>query len=131
MLIAWHIFGEAVSPGVKAVIRHLGFVPAIINSVLNPVIYTVRKRQFRIAFIELLSNKSLQEAEEFEVRLFGLPNNTVRQNVQDDEGREQNANQRMWCTLKTTCENLSELVVSHSNFVDHYCLLSFMWHTQS
>ena len=123
MLITWHIFGEAVSPGVKAVIRHLGFVPAIINSVLNPVIYTVRKRQFRIAFIELLLNKSLQEAEEFEVRLFGLPNNTVRQNVQDDEGREQNANQRMWCTLKKTCENVPEFIVSHSYFVDRYCLL--------
>ena len=40
MLITWHIFSEAVSPGVKTVVRHLGFVPAIINSVLNPVIYT-------------------------------------------------------------------------------------------
>ena len=95
MLITWHIFGEAVSPGVKAIVRLLGFVPAIISSVVNPVVFTVRKRQFRIAFIELLLNKSLQEADEFELRLFGLPNNTVRQNVQEDEGREQNANQRM------------------------------------
>ena len=94
MLITWHILGQALSPGVKAVVRHLGFVPAIINSVLNPVIYTLRKRQFRIAFIELLLNKSLHEAEEFGMRLFGLPNNTVRQNVQEVKGREQNANQR-------------------------------------
>ena len=70
-------------------------MPAIISSVVNPVVFTVRKRQFRIAFIELLLNKSLQEADEVELRLFGLPNNTVRQNVQEDEGREQNANQRM------------------------------------
>ena len=54
----------------------------------------MRKRQFRIAFIELLLNKSLHEAVEFGMRLFGLPNNTVRQNVQEVKGREQNANQR-------------------------------------
>ena len=40
MLITWHILDQALSPGVKAVVHHLGFVPAIINSVLNPVIYT-------------------------------------------------------------------------------------------
>ena len=91
MLITWHIFSEAFSPGAIAVVRHLGLVPAMINSVLNPVIYTVRKRQFQIAFIELLLGKSLQEAEEFGMRLrFESPNNAVRQNVQGDEGRQQN-----------------------------------------
>ena len=82
MLITWHVFSEAFSPGAKAVARHLGLVPAIFSSVLNPIIYTVRKKQFRIAFIELLLSKSLQEAEEFGMRLFGSPNNAVTQNVQ-------------------------------------------------
>ena len=118
MLITWHIFGEAVSPGIKAVVRHLGFVPAIVNSVLNPVIYTVRKRQFRTAFIELLLNKSLQETEEFGMRLFGSPNNAVRQNEQEDEGRQQNANKRNVVRTEGNLENVPEVVASHSNFDD-------------
>ena len=44
-------------------------MPMIINSVFNPVIYTVRKRQFRVVFIELHSRNSLQEAEQFDRRM--------------------------------------------------------------
>ena len=77
---------------VKTVVRHLGLVPVIINSVVNPVIYTVRKRQFRVAFIELLLRKSLQEAEEFDGRMFGSRDNAVRPQIgQEGERQEQNA----------------------------------------
>ena len=53
---------------------HISVLPMIFNSLLNPVIYTVRKEQFRIAFIELIFKKDFQGAKEIERRLFGSPN---------------------------------------------------------
>ena len=92
MFVIWHFLREPFSPDVKTVVRHLGLVPVIINSVVNPVIYTVRKRQFRVAFIELLLRKSLQEAEEFDGRMFGSRDNAVRPQIgQEGERQEQNA----------------------------------------
>ena len=58
ILIAFEFFKENFSPDVKALVLHLVRFPVIFNSVLNPVIYSVRKREFRVAFIELLSRKS-------------------------------------------------------------------------
>ena len=52
----------------------------------------MRKKEFRVAFIELLLRKSVQDAEEFHRRLFGSRNNTMRQKIgQEGEGQEQNA----------------------------------------
>ena len=91
VFVTWHVFGETISPEVKTVVRHLVYVPMIINSVVNPVIYTVKKRQFRVAFIELILRKSLQEAEEFHRRMFGSWNNAVRPQIgQEDEKQGQN-----------------------------------------
>ena len=92
IFVTWVVLREAFSPDVKTVIRHVALVPVIINSVVNPVIYTVKKRQFRVAFIELLLRKSLQEAEEFDRRMFGSRNNAVRPQIgQEGERQEQNA----------------------------------------
>ena len=79
VFIIWRIFNETFSPNFKTLFRHLGFVPMIFNSVVNPVIYTVRKKQFRVAFIELLLRKRLQEEGEFDRKFFGLRNNSMRQ----------------------------------------------------
>ena len=85
IVITWHIFSETFSPDVKTSVRHVSFVPTIINSVLNPVIYTVRKREVRVAVIELLLRKSLQEADEFDKKLFGSQISATRpQNGQED-----------------------------------------------
>ena len=46
----------------------------ILNSLFNPLIYTARNRQFRVAFIQMLTRKSAQKAEEIEMRYFGSPN---------------------------------------------------------
>jgi len=113
MFTAWHIFSETFSIEVQTLVRHISFVPVIINSFLNPVIYTVRKKQFRIAFIELLLRKSLQEAEQFGMRLFRSPNNALRQNVQEDEGREQNV-----VHTEGNLENVPEVLASDANFDD-------------
>ena len=91
IIMTWHIFSETFSPDVKTSVRHVSFVPTMINSVLNPVIYTVRRRQFRVAVIELLLRKSLQEAEEFDNKLFGSQKSAVRpESGQEDVEREQN-----------------------------------------
>ena len=92
VFVTWIPFSEAFSPHAKASVRHLALVPVIINSFLNPVIYTVRKKDFRVAFIELILRKSLEDAEEFNRRLFGSRNNTARQQIgQEGQGHEQNA----------------------------------------
>ena len=52
-------------------VREVGLLPLLLNSVINTIIYTVKKEPFRIAVIELLSGKSFQEAQAFDGRLFG------------------------------------------------------------
>ena len=60
----------------------------VVNSFVNPLIYSVRLRQFRVAFIELLLKKNRTEAEEFEKKLFA-PNVAN----QGGEREAQNVNQ--------------------------------------
>ena len=43
----------------------------ILNSLFNPLIYTIRITSFRIAFIELLLRKTASQAEELERKIFG------------------------------------------------------------
>ena len=48
------------------------------NALFNPIIYSVRMRQFRVAFIELTCRSvNISEAEEIEMRVFGAPNAVV------------------------------------------------------
>ena len=61
---------EDTSIDIETVARFLVTLPVMFNSVVNPVIYAVKKRQFRVAFVELLSRKNYQEAKDFEKRLF-------------------------------------------------------------
>ena len=81
MFVTWHVLGETFSPDVKTVVGHLAYVPMILNSVVNPVIYTVKKRQFRVAFIEVPLRKSLREEEEFYRRMSRSRNNAVRPQI--------------------------------------------------
>ena len=90
MSLAWQIFSETFSNDFKTSVRHLCVVPSMISSVFNPIIYTVRKKQFRIAFIEFLFRKNLQEATEFHRRMFGSRSNIVGpRNGQEREEQEQ------------------------------------------
>lgn len=51
----------------------------MLNSLVNPLIYSVRVRQFRVAFVELACRTAnTAEAEQIERRLFGTPNTVVR-----------------------------------------------------
>ena len=46
----------------------------VFNSFINPIIYCVRTRQFRVAFIEILFRKNNSQNEDIEMRVFGTWN---------------------------------------------------------
>ena len=59
-----------------------------LNSLINPIIYSVRIRQLRIALIELTCRTvSIAAAEEIEMQVFGAPNSVVRLEAGRDHGR--------------------------------------------
>ena len=92
--ITWFIFAEKFSDSVKTTVRHFSLGMVNLNSVINPIIYTVRIRHFRVAFIELLWRKRFQEAEEFERKLFRSRHNVVRPEVtQEGEMMKHNVGQ--------------------------------------
>lgn len=92
IFVIWIIFSETFSSDVKTLVRHLSLVVVLINSFLNPVMYTINKRQFRVVFVELLLRKNLQEAEGFHWRLFASRRNAVgQQSGQEGEGQERNS----------------------------------------
>ena len=66
---------------------YFSVIPMILNSLLNPVIYTIRTKSFRIAFIELLLTKDFQRAEEVERRLFGSPNIVAPSSLEAPDGQ--------------------------------------------
>jgi len=83
------------SPDFGFFVGYLSRLLVISSSVFNPVIYAVSKRQFRVACIELILRKSLQDAEQFDKKLFGSRANAVRpQNGQEGETREQNSDDK-------------------------------------
>ena len=89
----------------------------LLNSLINPIIYSVRMRQFRVAFIELVYRTvNIVEAEEIEMRLFGPSNAVVRlQAVQELEGQEQqNVEQE---NVNNNDNRNNDVLPQHKNFV--------------
>ena len=66
---------------------------AAFNSFVNPFIYCIRLRQFRVSFIELLMQKNHHEAEEFEGKIFGTNLVVSFESNRREEREEQHANQ--------------------------------------
>ena len=64
---------------------------AVLNSLINPIIYCVRIREFRVAFIEILCKKSKAQAEEIEMEVFGCLN--TRETRQHEEGQQREEGQ--------------------------------------
>ena len=68
----------------------------LLNSLLNPIIYSIRIRQFRVAFIELTcKTENIVKAEEIEMRLFGASNAVValKAGQKHQEQQQQDAEQ--------------------------------------
>ena len=113
VIIAFRLFRDQFSPELELLVAYICRLLVISSSVLNPVIYTVRKRQFRVACIELLLRKSLQDAEEFDRRLFGPRTNAARpQNGQEGEEREANTEKRNEAHANDNLEDNPEVLAS-------------------
>ena len=64
-----------------------GFSIMLLNSLFNPIIYSVRTRQFRVAFIGLICRTvNIFEAEKIEMRVFGAPNAVVVLGEEQEHG---------------------------------------------
>ena len=83
----------------EAVYLFFSFTMSLVflDSLLNPIVYALRLRQFRVAIIELLFRTvNIVDAEEIEMRFFGVPNAVVRVNrVKDKQDQEEQNQQNM------------------------------------
>ena len=70
--------------GVQTAIYLLPLIP-VLNSLFNPLIYSVRIRCFRVAFIQLLTRKTVSQAEELEKKMFGPRQIGVITNVEQEQ----------------------------------------------
>ena len=121
MVFFRNINGEDVSSGVKTASRHIGMLPIILNSVINPIIYKVKNKQFRIAFIEILLRKSYQEATAMEGRLFGPRNNAVEPQTKrqaEMKVQENNDHGRNQGLMEDNPGRVSEIIVHGATFAD-------------
>ena len=64
-------YSEKIPSDAGQVISSLFGFLVLLNSSINPLIYTVRIRQFRVTFIQMLTRKTFAQAEELENKIFG------------------------------------------------------------
>ena len=69
-LVVLAVLKNRIPPNVKHIVLSVTTTILLVNSFFNPLIYAVRIRYFRVAFIQLLSRKTLAQAEEVEKRIF-------------------------------------------------------------
>ena len=74
----------------------------LLNSLINPVIYCIRRRQFRAAFIEILFRKSNLQAQDIEMRVNGAreglgwrSQSTEQESVTNSTNRNQNTSPQL------------------------------------
>jgi len=70
---------ERIPPSIKLTFFYLFILLPVLNSLLNPLIYAVRIRYFRVAFIQLLSRKPISQAEEREKEDFWKKTDWIEQ----------------------------------------------------
>ncbi|XP_078354353.1 uncharacterized protein LOC144638951 [Oculina patagonica] len=90
---------------------------AILNSLLNPLIYSVRIRQFRVAFIELTCRTvNVVEAEEIERRVFGSPNAVG--SVEARQGHERDQQNAEQANVNNTNNDNNQVLPQHENHIE-------------
>ena len=80
---------DSIPLNVKRVMFNVVSLLPVLSSLFNPVIYAVRIRHFRVAFIQFLSKKTLNQAEKLERKVFGARQIQViatTNGVEQDEG---------------------------------------------
>ena len=89
-------YRSKVSLDVVYILSFLALSMTSLNSFFNPIIYSVRLREFRVSFVELICRTmNIAQAEEIEMRLFGAPNATVQMKAEQEpkEKSQQNMEQ--------------------------------------
>ena len=71
ILVMVSFIGDSIAINVKQIMVYFLTLLPVLNSLCNPVIYAVRIRSFRVAFIQLLTRKTVVQAEQFERNMFG------------------------------------------------------------
>ena len=62
---------KKIVPNIRATAIYLITLLPVLNSLFNPLIYAARIGYFLVAFIQLLSRKTITQAEELEMKIFG------------------------------------------------------------
>ena len=70
-IVAVLLSKEKIPENVSHIVIYLLTLMPVLNSLFNPLIYAVRIRHFRVAFIQLLSRKTIAQAQELERKIFG------------------------------------------------------------
>ena len=70
-LLLTSFIGDHIAINVKHMMVYFLFLLPLLNSLFNPLIYAVRIRYFRVAFIQLLTRKNISQAEQLERNIFG------------------------------------------------------------
>ena len=71
VVILISLMNDSIPITVTSVMLNLVSLFPVLNSLFNPLIYAVRIRYFRVAFIQLLWKKTLTQAEQLERKVFG------------------------------------------------------------
>ena len=78
---------DSIALNVKNTMYHLLTLSPVLNSLFNPLIYAVRIRYFRVAFIQLLFRKTIAQAEQLERNIFGPKQVRVVATAEQEENR--------------------------------------------
>jgi len=78
---------DSIALNVKHILFNLITLFPVLNSLFNPLIYAVRIKYFRVAFIQLLSRKTIAEAEQLERNIFGPKQVRVVATAEQEENR--------------------------------------------
>ena len=81
-------FKNRISPNVRLIVLYIFTLLPVLNSLFNPLIYAVRMRNFRGAFIQILSRKTATQAEEVERKIFGQRQIAVNGNINERQGNQ-------------------------------------------
>jgi len=69
-IVALLLSKKNIPENVRHITIYLLTLLPVLNSLFNPLIYAARIRNFRVAFIQLLSRKTIAQAEELEKKIF-------------------------------------------------------------
>ena len=85
-------FKDSIPINVKHMFDLVTIFP-VLNSLFNPLIYAVRIRYFRVAFIHLLSRKTLAQVEQLERNMFGGKQTGVVATAEQGQNRVSRGNE--------------------------------------